>query len=86
MLKTLALLMNRFKLDWKVMQAVMLTTGAVISGSAALSVLHVGEFVPQDLVIVVGNPWVFLTNPYPYPPKPIPMVVGMGFGGYGYGF
>jgi len=53
MLKTLALLMNHFKLDWKVMQAVMLMTGAVISGSAALSVLHVGEFVPQDLDVYV---------------------------------
>ena len=53
MLKTLALLMNHFKLDWKVMWAVMLTMGAVISGSAALSVLHVGEFVPQDLDVYV---------------------------------
>jgi hypothetical protein len=33
----------------------------------------------SHLVIVVGNPWVFLSNPYPYG-------MGMGFGGYGYGF
>jgi hypothetical protein len=40
----------------------------------------------SSLVIVVGNPWVFLSNPYPYPPKPIPTTMGMGFCGYGYGF
>ena len=55
MLQTLALLMNRFKVDWKVMQAVMQTTGAIISGSAALAVLHAGEFVPQDLDIYVTS-------------------------------
>jgi hypothetical protein len=35
------------------MQAVMLTTGSVISGSAALAVSQAGEFVPQDLDIYV---------------------------------
>jgi hypothetical protein len=47
--------LNHFKLDWKLMRAVMLTTGAVISGSAALAVLHAGEFVPQDLDIYVTS-------------------------------
>lgn len=54
-LRSLALTLNRFNLDWKLMQAVMLTTGAVISGSAALAILHAGEFVPQDLDIYVTS-------------------------------
>ena len=37
------------------MQAVMLMTGAVISGSAALAVLHAGTFVPRDLDIYVTS-------------------------------
>ena len=55
MLQSLALTLNRFKLDWKLMQVVMLTAGAVISGSAALAVLHAGKFVPQDLDIYVTS-------------------------------
>ena len=54
-LRSLALTLNRFNLDWKLMQAVMLATGAVISGSAALAILHAGEFVPQDLDIYVPS-------------------------------
>ena len=45
--------LTRFRLDWKVMKAVMITTGAVISGSVALAVLLGGEFVAQDLDIYV---------------------------------
>jgi hypothetical protein len=55
MLKCLSTTMNRFNLNWKVMRAVMLMTGAVISGSAALAVLHAGDFVPQDLDIFVTS-------------------------------
>ena len=36
-------------------RAVMVTTGAVISGSVALAVLQAGEFVPQDLDIYVTS-------------------------------
>jgi len=53
MLKTLAQIIQHFNLDWKVLQALMITTGAVISGSAVLVVLHTGDFVPQDLDIYV---------------------------------
>ena len=53
MLRTLLQILSRFKLDWKVIKAVMVTTGAVISGSAALAVLLEGEFVAQDLDIYV---------------------------------
>ena len=55
MLKTLAQIIQRFNLDWKVLQALMITTGAVISGSAVLAVLHTGDFVPQDLDIYVTS-------------------------------
>jgi len=48
-------LLRRFNLDWGLMRAVMLATGAVISGSAALAVLQIGEFVPQDLDIYVTS-------------------------------
>ena len=53
--KALAQIVDRFKLDWRVLRGVMLTTGAVISGSAALAVLQPGEFVPQDLDIYVTS-------------------------------
>ena len=55
MLQSLYVTVKRFKLNWKLMQAVMVTTGAVISGSAALAVLNAGEFVPQDLDIYVTS-------------------------------
>ncbi len=51
----LAQILGRFKIDWRVLRAVMLNTGAVISGSAALAVLQPGEFVPQDLDIYVTS-------------------------------
>ena len=53
--KELAQILGRFKIDWRVLRAVMLNTGAVISGSAALAVLQPGEFVPQDLDIYVTS-------------------------------
>lgn len=55
MQKTLTQILKRFNIDWKIMRAVMLTTGAVISGSVALAVLQAGEFVPQDLNIYVTS-------------------------------
>jgi hypothetical protein len=55
MYKTLRQLLNRFQLDWKIMRAIMVTSGAVISGSAALAVLHTGKFIPQDLDIYVTS-------------------------------
>jgi len=55
MYETLRHLFNRFQLDWKVLRAIMVTTGAMISGSAALAVLHTGKFVPQDLDIYVTS-------------------------------
>ena len=55
MQRALAHILLWFKLDWKVMKAIMLTTGAVISGSAALAVLQGGEFIPQDLDIYVTS-------------------------------
>ena len=54
---TLAQILKHFNIDWNVMQAVMVTTGAVISGSVALAVPQAGEFVPQDL-----DMYVTLTN------------------------
>jgi len=53
--KELVQILGHFKIDWKVLQAVMLTMGAVISGSAALAVLQPGEFVLQDLDIYVTS-------------------------------
>jgi len=53
--ETLAQILKRFNIDWNVMRAVMVTTGAVISGSVALAVLQAGEFVPQDLDIYVTS-------------------------------
>lgn len=47
--------LTRFNLDWKVTKAVMITTGAVILGSAALAILLGGEFVPQDLDIYITS-------------------------------
>ena len=55
MQRTLAQILLRFKLDWKMLKATMLTTGAVILGSVALVVLQGGEFVPQDLDIYVTS-------------------------------
>ena len=52
---TLQRLLNRFHLDWASMKAIMMTTGAVISGSAALAVLQEGKFVPQDIDIYVTS-------------------------------
>ena len=48
--KTLA----RYQIDWSALRAIMVATGAVISGSTALAVLLRGEFVPQDLDIYVN--------------------------------
>ena len=45
----------RYNFDWKSLQAIMATTGAVISGSTALAILLGGEFVPQDLDIYVNT-------------------------------
>ena len=64
MSKTLAQLIFRFKLDWKVLRAIMWTTGAVISGSAALAILLRGEFVPQNLDICVTSDNVALVLVY----------------------
>jgi len=52
---TFVQILKRFNLDWTVMRAVMMTTGAVLSGSAALAVLQGGKFVPQDLDIYVTS-------------------------------
>jgi len=52
---TLAQILKRFNIDWNVMRAIMVTTGAVISRSVALAVLQAGEFVPQDLDIYVTS-------------------------------
>jgi len=53
--KELVQILGHFKIDWKVLQAVMLTMGAIISGSAALAVLQPGEFVLQDLDIYITS-------------------------------
>ena len=53
MLKTLVQIIQHFNLNWKVLQALMITTGAVITGSAVLAVLHTGDFIPQDLDIYI---------------------------------
>jgi hypothetical protein len=55
MRQTLGQIVNRFKFDWNILRTVMVTTGAVISGSSALAVLKAGEFVPQDLDIYVTS-------------------------------
>ena len=52
---TLQQLLNRFHLDWASMKTIMTTTGAVISGSAALAVLQEEKFVPQDIDIYVTS-------------------------------
>ena len=44
----------RYKINWSALRAIMVATGAVISGSTALAVLLRGEFVPQDLDIYVN--------------------------------
>ena len=44
----------RYKFKWNVLQATMVATRVVISGSTALAVLLGGEFVPQDLDIYVN--------------------------------
>ena len=53
--KALAQIVDHFKLDWRVLWMVMLTTGAIISGLAALAVLQPREFVLQDLNIYVTS-------------------------------
>jgi hypothetical protein len=48
-------LLRWFNLNWGLMRAVMLATGTVILGLAALAVLQIGEFIPQDLDIYVTS-------------------------------
>jgi hypothetical protein len=54
MLDVLNQTLGMFKIHWTALKPVMMATGAVISGSAALAVLLGGEFVPQDLDIYVN--------------------------------
>ena len=60
-------MLGRYELEWNALRAIMVATGAVISGSTALAVLLRGEFIPQDLDIYVDAKGftailVFLTN------------------------
>jgi hypothetical protein len=66
-----------YQIDWNALRAIMVATGAVISGSTALAVLLRGEFVPQDLDIYVNAKGftamlVFLTNHGYQVVKPLP--------------
>ena len=36
-------------------------------------------------MLIPGNPWVKISDPYPYPASPYPSNRGPGFGGYGSG-
>jgi hypothetical protein len=67
MFDTLKETLARYKIDWIELRAIMVATGAVISGSTALAVLLRGEFVPRDLDIYVNARYltamlVFLSN------------------------
>ena len=44
----------RYKFNWIMLRSIMVSTGAVISGSTALAVLLGDEFIPQDLNIYIN--------------------------------
>lgn len=67
MIDTFTKILAQFKIEWTKLRSIMVATGVVISGSAALAVLLGGVFAPQDLDFYVegkgfGTMLVFLMN------------------------